>query len=97
MRLLVRSPWPRRAQSCPAVGDPAAALTCSRCPQAIKEARRDLQTKVADMLNNDEPRESLISQTKELTSKLQLADAEVIGIVSVATPGLGSAPGVQHV
>jgi len=49
--------------------------------QAGKEARNDLKTKLAEMLHNDEPRDSLISQTKELTSKLQLADAEVIGIL----------------
>ncbi|XP_037069062.1 protein krasavietz-like [Pollicipes pollicipes] len=49
--------------------------------QASKEARKDLQTKLAEMLNNDEPRESVITQVKELTSKLQLGDPEVITIV----------------
>jgi len=49
--------------------------------QAGKEARKDLQTKLADMLHNDEPRDSVITNVKELTSKLQLADAEVIAIV----------------
>lgn len=49
--------------------------------QASKEARKDLQTKLAEMLNNDEPRDVIISQCKELTSKLQLADSEVIAIL----------------
>lgn len=49
--------------------------------QAGKEARKDLQTKLADMLHNDEPRDAVISQVKELTSKLQLADPEVIAII----------------
>ena len=51
-------------------------------PQAGKEARKDLQTKLADMLHNDESRDVIIASVKELTSKLQLADAEVIAIVS---------------
>ena len=50
--------------------------------QAGKEARKDLQTKLADMLNNDEARDVIIGNVRELTTKLQLADAEVIAIVS---------------
>ena len=34
------------------------------------------------MLHNDEPRDAIIANVKELTTKLQLADAEVIAIVS---------------
>lgn len=49
--------------------------------QAGKEAKKDLQTKLYDMLSNDEARDVIITNVKELTSKLHLADAEVIGIV----------------
>ena len=37
------------------------------------------------MLNNDESRDVIITNVRELTSKLQLADAEVVAIVSRLT------------